>query len=88
MGYNALQSGFAQSPRGIGILVGMPIAGMLTSRIESRTLIAGGMVLIAVAAWMMSNIDLEVAKRSFILSNVIQGFGLSITFVPLAAMYM
>jgi len=88
MGYNALQSGFAQSPRGIGILVGMPIAGMLTSRVESRTLIAGGMVLIAVAAWMMSNIDLEVAKSSFVLSNVIQGFGLSLTFVPLAATAM
>src|SRR6266403_3494809 len=85
MGYNALQSGFAQSPRGIGILVGMPIAGMLTRRIESRTLIAGGMVLIAVAAWMMSNIDLEVAKSTFVPSNVIQGFGLSIVFVPLAA---
>jgi len=88
MGYNALQSGFAQSPRGIGILFGMPIAVMFTSRVESRTLIAGGMVLIAVAAWMMSNIDLEVAKSSFILSNVIQGFGLSITFVPLAATAM
>jgi DHA2 family multidrug resistance protein len=88
MGYNALQSGFAQAPRGIGILIAMPISGMLMSMIESRKLIAAGMVLTAVAAWMMSNIDLQVAKSSFILSNVIQGFGLSLTFVPLAATAM
>jgi DHA2 family multidrug resistance protein len=46
------------------------------------------MVLTAVAAWMMSNIDLEVAKSSFLLSNLIQGFGLSLTFVPLTATAM
>ncbi len=88
VGYNALQSGLAQAPRGIGILVAMPISGMLTSRIESRKLVAVGMVLTAVAAWMMSNIDLEVAKSSFLLSNLIQGFGLSLTFVPLTATAM
>jgi len=37
---------------------------------------------------MMSNIDLEVAKSSFLLSNLIQGFGLSLTFVPLTATAM
>jgi len=88
VGYNALQSGLAQAPRGIGILVAMPISGMLTSRIESRKLVAVGMVLTAVAAWMMGNIDLEVAKSSFLLSNLIQGFGLSLTFVPLTATAM
>ena len=36
----------------------------------------------------LGNIDLEVAKSSFLLSNLIQGFGLSLTFVPLTATAM
>jgi len=88
MGYTALQSGFAQSPRGLGALLAMPLVGLLTSRIDSRKLIITGTILSGVAAFAMSNIDLEVAKSSFVLANFIQGTGLAITFVPLATTAM
>jgi DHA2 family multidrug resistance protein len=88
MGYNALQNGFAQSPRGIGSLLAMPLVGMLTSKVDSRKLIIVGTILSGVAAFAMSNIDLDVAKSSFVVANLIQGAGLAITFVPLATTAM
>lgn len=88
MGYTALQSGFAQSPRGLGALLAMPVVGLLTSKIDSRKLIIAGTILSGLAAFTMSNIDLEVARRSFVVANVIQGTGLALTFVPLATTAM
>jgi len=88
MGYTALQSGFAQSPRGLGALVMMPLVGQLVSRVDSRKLIIAGTILSGVAAFAMSNIDLEVSKSSFVVANLIQGAGLTLTFVPLATTAM
>jgi DHA2 family multidrug resistance protein len=42
LGYPALQSGLALSPRGIGSLVMMPVAGQLTNRLDPRKLIGVG----------------------------------------------
>jgi DHA2 family multidrug resistance protein len=88
MGYTAIQSGIAQSPRGIGALLAMPLVGMLTSKIDSRKLIIVGIILCGVSGFRMSNINLEVARGSFVLSNFIQGLGLALTFVPLATTAM
>jgi DHA2 family multidrug resistance protein len=88
LGYSALQSGFAQSPRGVGALLAMPLVGLLVGKIDSRKLIVAGTILSGLAAFVMSNIDLEVAKSSFVLANFIQGAGLSMTFVPLATTAM
>lgn len=88
LGYNAMQNGWAQSPRGIGALLAMPLVGMLTSKVDSRKLIIAGTILSGVAAFAMSNIDLEVAKSSFVVANFLQGAGLAITFVPLATTAM
>jgi DHA2 family multidrug resistance protein len=88
LGYTAIQSGLAQSPRGIGALLAMPLVGLLTSKIDSRKLIIAGILLCGVSGFRMSNIDLEVAKSSFVLANFIQGLGLALTFVPLATTAM
>ena len=48
LGYPALNSGLAQSPRGLGAMIGMPLVGLLISRIDSRALIGAGFFLTAV----------------------------------------
>jgi DHA2 family multidrug resistance protein len=88
MGYTALQSGFTQSPRGIGALLALPLAGLLSRKIDNRKLLIVGILLCGAASLMMGNIDLEVAKSSFALANLIQGAGLAFTFVPLATTTM
>src|SRR5262249_46091646 len=47
LGYPALQSGLAVSPRGFGALAASVIAGRLVGRIDNRLLMAAGFVLLA-----------------------------------------
>jgi DHA2 family multidrug resistance protein len=88
LGYTALQSGLAQYPRGIGSLLVLPLVGFLSSRVDNRIIILAGIVLSALAALMLGNINLEVAKTNFNLANLIQGAGVAIAFVPLATTAM
>jgi MFS transporter, DHA2 family, multidrug resistance protein len=88
MGYTALQSGYAQSPRGVGALLALPVVGFLTRKIDNRKLMIAGIILCGVAALMMGNINLEVAQSNFVLANFLQGTGLALTFAPLATTTM
>ncbi|HEY3914083.1 MAG TPA: DHA2 family efflux MFS transporter permease subunit [Verrucomicrobiae bacterium] len=88
LGYTAVQSGLAQSPRGVGALLALPTVGFLTRKIDSRKLMIAGILLCAAASLMMSNIDLQVAQSSFALANLVQGTGLALAFVPLATTTM
>jgi DHA2 family multidrug resistance protein len=83
MGYTAIQSGFAQSPRGVGALLMMPIVGLMTSKIDNRKLMITGIILSGVASLMLGDLNLNMARGSFALSNLLQGAGLALTFVPL-----
>lgn len=88
MGYSAIQSGFAQSPRGIGAMLGLPLVGYLTRRIDNRKLLIVGILMCVGASLMMGRLDLQVAQSNFILANLLQGAGLALAFVPLATTTM
>ena len=88
LNYTALQSGLAQYPRGIGSLLMLPLVGILSSKIDNRILIVAGTILCGVSSLMMGDINLEVAKSSFTLANVVQGAGISLMFVPLTTLAM
>jgi DHA2 family multidrug resistance protein len=62
----------------------MPIVGFMTSKIDNRKLMMIGIILSGVASLMLGNINLEMDRNSFALSNLLQGAGLALTFVPLA----
>jgi DHA2 family multidrug resistance protein len=88
MGYPALQSGEAVSPRGLGALLSMVVVGRLIGRIDGRWLIGGGFALLAVATSLLSHINLEVGMRSFVVPNIVAGFAMGFIFVPLTTMAM
>lgn len=83
MGYTAYVSGVAQAPRGLGMLIGTPLTGYLTGKVSNRILIGPGMALIAIASLMMGNFNLDISSHQFFWPNFIQGFGMSLTMVPL-----
>ena len=88
MGYPALNSGLAVSPRGIGALMAMPVVGYLTDRVDFRKLIGVGFFLVAVSLWLISGINLEISIWDIALPSVLQGVGLSMLFIPLATVAM
>ncbi len=88
MGYPALQSGLAVSPRGIGALLTMPVVGLLTGRVDFRKLVGAGFLIVAVSLWWFGRIDLQIAMRNIVWPSIMTGVGLAMIFVPLSAVAM
>ncbi len=83
MGYSALQSGLATSPRGIGAMASMILVGVLVRKIDARFLMAFGFGLLGASTWMLGNIDLQIGMSSVIVPNILNGFAMGFIFVPL-----
>jgi MFS transporter, DHA2 family, multidrug resistance protein len=88
MGYSALQSGLAVSPRGLGALLTMPLVGYLTDKVDFRKLIGGGFFLVAVSLWIISDLSLQTPIGNIAWPSVLTGVGLSMLFVPLTTVSM
>jgi DHA2 family multidrug resistance protein len=88
LGYPALQSGLAVSPRGLGSFLSMFVAGRLVNVVDNRVLLAFGIVILAISAAMLGQINLEIAMISVAWPNVINGFATGFIFVPLTTLAM
>jgi DHA2 family multidrug resistance protein len=88
MGYSALDSGLAVSPRGIGSMLSMLVAGTLVNYIDSRVLLGFGFGILGTSAIMLSHLNLSIAMTSVVFVNVINGFATGFIFVPLTTMTM
>lgn len=88
MGYPALQSGIAVSPRGLGAFLAMPLVGFLTAKVDNRKLIGTGFILVGLSLWQFAGINLEISVWSIIWPSILTGVGLSMLFVPLSTVTM
>ncbi|HEY7546260.1 MAG TPA: DHA2 family efflux MFS transporter permease subunit, partial [Blastocatellia bacterium] len=88
MGYPALQSGLALSPRGIGSMISMIIVGRLVGLMDGRYLIAFGFGVLALSTYMLSGINLDIAISNVMLPNIINGFAMGFIFIPMTTMAM
>jgi len=88
IGYPALDSGLAVSPRGLGSLIAMIVVGMLSNRVDGRMLLAFGFAVFGVSALMLSDVNLTISMGSVAIPNFINGFGGGFVFVPLTTMTM
>ncbi len=88
LGYPALDSGLAVSPRGIGSILSMFIVGMLVNKIDSRVLLTFGFALFAYSTILLSKINLDIAMASVVWPNVLNGFAGGFIFVPLTTITM
>ncbi len=88
LGYPALQSGLALSPRGIGSLVTMPIVGQLTNRYDPRKLIFVGIVVGGWTMFSLSHLNLNAGYWDIFWPQMIQGAAMAFLFIPLMAVSM
>jgi|SRR5579875_1903874 len=88
MGYTAYDSGLAVSPRGIGAVFSLLIAGQLVGKIDSRALIATGLVIRATSLFMLGHLNLQVSIWNIVWPNIINGFANGFLFVPLTTLTM
>lgn len=88
LGYPAFNAGLALSPRGIGSLAVMPVAGYLTSKTDPRRLIFFGLIVGALTMFDLSGLNLNAGYWDIFWPQVFQGVALAFLFVPLTAASM
>jgi len=86
MGYPALQSGIAVSPRGLGSLVAMIVVARLIGLIDSRWLIALGFTMLGISVYMLGGITLDIAPSSVLWPIIVSGAAMGFIFVPLSTL--
>ena len=61
----------------------MMMVGRLMTYFEARTLIAVGLVLIAITLYGMTGWTADVAARTIAINSIVQGYGIGLVFVPM-----
>jgi len=85
-GYDATLAGLVLSPGGMIVIVGMPIAGRLVSKIQARYLIAFGMGVTAIGMGATMYFTPETDYHTFVMFRMLQVAGLPFLFVPTSTM--
>jgi len=86
LGYPALQSGLAVSPRGLGAIVSMILVGRLIGKVDGRYLIIFGFAILSVSTYFLSDINLTITIGSITWPQVFSGFAMGFVFVPLTVL--
>ena len=82
-GYSVTDAGLLMAPRGVGTMIAMLIAGRLSSRMDPRLLMLGGIVMMTIAVWFMTGWTPDVSSSSIVWTTMLQGFGMGFVFIPL-----
>ncbi len=88
MGYPALQSGYAMSPRGVAAFVATWLVGRVVGKVRSRWLLCFGFFLLAYSSFLLANLNLQVSRAVVIWPSILNGIAISFIFVPLTTSTM
>ena len=83
LGYTALTAGFVVAPRGLGSMVGLPLVGYISHRVDNRWLLVWGFGVFGVCTILFSNINPQIGPLTMLLPVFLTGFALSFLFVPI-----
>jgi DHA2 family multidrug resistance protein len=81
--YPVATAGLLMAPRGIGNLVTIVLCGRLVTWVDSRWLVAIGLVLQCWSFWVMTGWTPDVSEHELIITIAVQGAGLGLVFTPL-----
>ncbi len=82
-GYTATLAGLVITPGGFAIMLVMPVVGRLINVLDTRVMIAAGLLISAWAMHMMSGFTPQTAYVSFMVARIVQALGLSLLFIPI-----
>jgi DHA2 family multidrug resistance protein len=88
LGYPAVESGMAVSPRGIGAVASMVIVGRLIGKVDERYLIMFGFALLAYATYLFTGINLDISSANLLFPMILSGFAMGFVFIPLTTLAM
>jgi DHA2 family multidrug resistance protein len=88
LGYPPVQAGLAMAPRGIGSFLGMPVVGLLIAKLDSRRLVAAGLIAGGLTLIWLGHLNLNAGYWDIFWPQFLQGLGVSMVFVPLTTISM
>jgi DHA2 family multidrug resistance protein len=83
LGYSAQQAGLALMPGGFGIILVMPLVGLMLSKFDARKLLVFGFAAVGIALIHMTTFDATIDFRTAATDRVFQTIGLAFLFVPI-----
>jgi len=83
LGYTATDAGLAMTLGGVATLISMPIAGVLSAKVQPRVLLGASLIVEALALWNMTGFTTGMALRDAAFGRVWQMIGIPFLFVPL-----
>jgi DHA2 family multidrug resistance protein len=86
LGYTALTAGLVVAPRGIGSMIGLPLVGYISHRVDNRWLLTWGFAFFGICTIFFSTLNLEIGPTTMLVPILLTGFGLSFLFVPIGYM--
>ena len=87
LGYTATEAGMVISPGGFVIMAMMPLVGRMVTRVDTRAMIAFGLITCSFALYKMTVFDLQVDFWTIAITRMIQGVGLAFLFIPINSSY-
>jgi DHA2 family multidrug resistance protein len=82
-GYTATDAGLAMTAGGLATIFMLPIAGVLSSKVDPRYLIGFSFLIQGLAMWNMSHLDTQLSFGSIAFARMFQSLGLPFLFVPI-----
>jgi DHA2 family multidrug resistance protein len=86
--YPALDAGLALIPRSMGMILMMPVAGIVYNRVGPRLLNGAGILMLILSYYQLSNLSLDIGYWDIFFPQFIQGVGFGIAFVSLSTAAM
>jgi DHA2 family multidrug resistance protein len=86
LGYTALTAGLVVAPRGIGSMIGLPIVGIITHKVDNRWLLTWGFLIFGLCSVWFANINTSIGPLTMLIPIMMTGFALSFLFVPIGNM--
>jgi len=82
-GLNALETGLTLVPPVFVTFVAVPLSGSLFDRFGARSLAAPGLILVALAEYMMHGISTDTSRGQVMMWLAVQNLGIGLSFIPI-----
>jgi MFS transporter, DHA2 family, multidrug resistance protein len=86
LGYTALTAGLVVAPRGIGSMLGLPLMGIISHKIDNRWLLFCGFMMVGIFSIAFAQINVGIGPTTMLVPIIMTGFALSFVFVPIGSM--
>ena len=86
LGYTALTAGIVVAPRGLGAMLGLPIVGITSHKVDNRWILFIGFVIFTASSLWFSFVHLGISPNTLLIPIIAAGFGMSFLFVPISNM--